>query len=75
MAPTMTLTEQRLCRMWAATTFGGDFYELNKTLWEIAMVMRAEGMADRTDDFALLSQVALQRAVDEIAERKMKVAA
>ena len=30
------LTEQRLVRMWTATDYGGDWYELNRTLWEVA---------------------------------------
>lgn len=66
----ITLTEQRLCKMWTATSYGGDWYELNKTLWEIAQVLRAEGMAEQTEVFAFCSAIALQRAVDETQKRK-----
>jgi len=69
----MTLTEKRLVKMWTATSYGGDWYELNKTLWEIAKVLEAEGMETGAELFTFLSSIALQRAVDETQARKMKV--
>lgn len=69
------LTEQRLVRMWTATDYGGDWYELNKTLWEIAKVLEAEGHQSGADLFTFLAGIALQRAMDETQARKMKVAA
>ncbi|MFZ5529596.1 MAG: hypothetical protein ACOY4U_00865 [Pseudomonadota bacterium] len=71
----MNMTEQRLVRMWSATTFGGDWFDLNKTLWEISKVLEAEGMQDGAEQFSLLANVALQIAVDETRARKMRVAA
>lgn len=71
----MTLTEKRLIKLWTATDYGGDWYELNKTLWEISRVLEAEGKADAAETFAFLAGIALQRAVDETQARKMAVAA
>jgi hypothetical protein len=71
----MTLTEKRLVKMWTATDYGGDWYDLNKTLWEIGKVLEAEGNAAGADLFTFLAGIALQRAVDETHARKMRVAA
>lgn len=68
---TMTLTEQRLCKMWTATDYGGDWYELNKTLHEISMVLRSECAAEVADDFAFAAGIALQRAVMQTMEKKV----
>lgn len=65
----MTLTEQRLVRMWSATDYGGDWYELNKTLHEIAVVLQIAGL-QAADDFAFCASIALQRAVMRSMERK-----
>ena len=64
----ITLTEQRLCKMWAAAKFGGDFYETSKTLHEIAEVLRAEGKPEAAAMFGDLSGLALHRAVEKIKE-------
>lgn len=73
----MTLTEQRLIKMWTATDYGGDWYELNKTLWHIAKVLEAEDKAEAAETFELLSGVAMWRAINDIIARKttLKVAA
>lgn len=65
----MTLTEQRLVRMWSATDYGGDWHELNKTLHEIAVVLQIAGLPV-ADDFAFCASIALQRAVMRSIERK-----
>lgn len=69
-----TLTEKRLIKLWTATDYGGDWYELNKILWEIALVLEAEGHdADADADlFTFLAGIALQRAVDDTQARKIK---
>ena len=64
----ITLTEQRLCKMWAAAQFGGDFYETSKTLHEIAQVLQAEGKTEAAGMFSDLSGLALIRAIDKIKE-------
>lgn len=71
----MTLTEKRLVKLWTATDYGGDWYELNRTLWEIAKFLEADGNTQGGDLFGFLAGIALQRAVDETQARKMKVAA
>lgn len=72
----MTLTEQRLCRMWLMTSHGGDFYELSKTLHQIAQVLIGLGHTEEAEMFGDASAVALYRAVAKIREREsMEVAA
>lgn len=71
----MTLTEKRLVKLWTATDYGGDWYELNRTLLEVAKFLEAEGNTRGGDLFRFLAGIALQRAVDETQARKMKVAA
>lgn len=71
----MTLTEQRLVKLWTATDYGGDWYDLNRTLWEIGKFLEADGNTAGGDVFAFLAGIALQRAVDETQARKMGVAA
>lgn len=71
----MTLTEKRMVRMWAAAAHTGDWYELNRILWEISRVLDAEGIAQGAEVFSFLAGIALQRAVDETTARKMRVAA
>lgn len=71
----MTLTEKRLIKLWTATDYGGDWYDLNRTLWEISKFFEADGNASAAEMFGFLAGIALQRAVDETQERKMKVAA
>lgn len=65
-----TLTEQRLCRMWAATAHGGDFYELSKTLHEIAQVLISLNHGEAAELFADASQIALWRAVEKIRDHE-----
>lgn len=65
----MTLTEKRLVKLWTATDYGGDWYELNKTLHEIAVVLQIAGL-QAADDFAFCASIALQRAVMRSMERK-----
>lgn len=69
----MTLTEKRLIKLWTATDYGGDWYELNKTLWQIAKVLEAEDKAEAAEVFEMLAGVAMWRAILEITERKMKL--
>lgn len=66
----MTLTEQRLIKMWTATDYGGDWYDLNKTLWHIAKVLEAECKAEAAAEFEFLAAVAMWRSILEITERK-----
>lgn len=72
MAPTInqtiTLTEQRLCKIWAAAQMGGDFYDVSKTLHEIAHVLNAEGKCDAATLFSEASALALHRSIEEIKE-------
>lgn len=75
MQMTLTLTEKRLVKLWTATDHGGDWYELNRMLWEVAKFLEAAGNTEGGDLFAFLACIALQRAVDETQARKMKVAA
>lgn len=71
----MTLTEKRLIKLWSATDYGGDWYDLNKILWEIAKFLEADGHDDGAQTFSFLASIALQRAVDDTQARKMRVAA
>lgn len=64
-----SLTEQRLVRMWSATDYGGDWYDLNKTLHEIAVVLQIFGLP-MAEDFAFCAGIALQRATMQTMERK-----
>ena len=66
MAPKITLTEQRLCKIWAAAQLGGDFYDTSKTLHEIAAVLNAEGKQDAGAMFGEASALALHRAIEDI---------
>ena len=69
----MTLTEQRLIKMWTATDYGGDWYDLNRTLWHIAKVLEAEGKAEAAAEFEFLAGIAMWRAINDITARKMKL--
>lgn len=69
----MTLTEQRLIKMWTATDYGGDWYELNKQLWNIAKVLEAEGKDEAAEVFELLAGVAMWRAINDIIARKTTI--
>lgn len=68
-------TEQRLVRMWTATHYGGDWFDLNHTLWEVAKVLEAQGQQPAADEIVLLAALALHRAVAETQAGKLKVAA
>lgn len=70
----MTLTEQRLCRIWnSAANFSGDWYDTSRILHEIGMVLAAEGHQGIANDFEVCSGLALQLAIDSIAERKLSL--
>lgn len=62
----ITLTEQRLCKMWAAAQMGGDFYDTSKTLHEIAEVLKTVGKKDAGEMFDEASELALHRAIEDI---------
>lgn len=68
MAPQITLTEQRLCKIWAAAQMGGDFYETSKTLHEIAAVLNAVDKQDAGLLFSEASALALHRSIEDIKE-------
>lgn len=69
----MTLTEQRLTKMWTATDYGGNWYDTNRTLWNIAKVLEAEGKQEAAETFELLAGVAMWRAINDITSRKTKI--
>ena len=66
MAPKITLTEQRLCKIWAAAQLGGDFYETSKTLHEIAAVLNSLDKHEAGAMFSEASALALHRAIEDI---------
>jgi hypothetical protein len=68
-------TEQRLVRMWTAAHYGGDWLDLNHTLWQIAKVLDGQGQQPAADEFALLAAVAMHRAVAEVRAHNMLEAA
>lgn len=71
---TMTLTDQRLCRIWnSAANFGGDWYDTSRILHEIGMMLRAVERHELADDFETCSALALQHEIDAIAERKLSL--
>lgn len=58
-------TEQRLVRMWSAAHYGGDWFDLNNTLWQIAKVLEGQDQQPAADEIKLLAAVALHRAAAE----------
>ncbi len=73
---TTTLTEQRLCRMWAASGMTEDWWELNVKLHEIAKVLGDQGCAaDVVEMFDDSAALALTLAVEAIHDKERRVAA
>ena len=66
----MTNSEQRLVKMWTACAHGGDWFELNRTLHEIAMVLICEGHDKTAELFNDASNLALRRYVDTVIQRE-----
>ena len=65
-----TLTEKRLCRIWAEAEKSGEWWTANETLYDIAMVLRDQGcVAQVVDDFAFAATIALTRAVYAVKDR------
>jgi hypothetical protein len=66
----MTLTEQRLCRMWAAAKTYEDWWDLWQRLVDISYVLQAECCNEATMLFVEASGIALGRAMYEIQTRE-----
>lgn len=73
----MTLTEQRLAKIWRRYTQGGDtssvWFNLNEYLWDVAQALRDGGASPHAvETFADAAALALSRAV---YAKQMEVAA
>lgn len=62
----MTLTEQRLCRMWARSHSYDEWWDLWNTLVAISYVLQAENCHEAALLFTNASGVALARAMYEL---------
>lgn len=76
---TLTLTEQRLTRVWQRYTQGSgsaeQFWNLNEHLWDMAVLLRdCGGSPWAVELFAEASQIAMARAV-YAKQLEMEVAA
>ena len=74
----MTLTEQRLARMWSRCAVGGQpgrWLDLNRTLWEISSVLTIHGAEHDAQMFSDAAMLALRRYIDDVVEHHHKAAA
>ena len=66
-APEMTLTEQKLCRMWLQASHTGAWWELFQQLADIRDVLQAFDPDDDSSDGAALFHAAGEQALARVA--------
>lgn len=64
----MTLTEQKLCRMWHEAETTGEWWELYQKLQDIGQVLMLNGNVEMALLFHDAGKLALLRRVDKIRE-------
>jgi len=69
-ATKITLTEQKLCRIWLGGSCGGDWWDLYQQLRAIADVLQTVGQAAAAELFAEAGQVALARCVYDLQAKE-----
>lgn len=67
-AATITLIEQKLCRIWLGGICGGDWWDMYQQLRAIADVLKTVGQDAAADMFHEAGQVALARCVYDIQQ-------
>lgn len=65
----MTLIEQKLCRMWAATENSGDWWDLFQRLAEISEALAATGNHEAAELFHEAAYIAIERCMYDIRMR------
>ena len=66
-APVMTLTEQKLCRMWLQASHTGAWWELFQQLADIRDVLQAFSPDDYSSDGAAMFHHASEQALARVA--------
>lgn len=67
----MTLTEQKLCKIWRTAAFGGDWWDLYQQMRAISDVLKVVGKDAAADMFFEAGQVALARCVYDLQHREV----
>lgn len=65
--PVMTLTEQKLCRMWLQASHTGEWWELFQQLADIRDVLQAFDPDDYSSDGAAMFHHASEQALARVA--------
>lgn len=69
-ASEMTLTEQKLCRIWIRDTRGGDWWDMFQQLRAIADVLNTVGKHEAADMFHEAGQLALARLAYDMQSKE-----
>lgn len=66
----ITLTEQKLCRIWLSAACGGDWWDMYQQLRAIRDVLKTVGQDAAADMFDEAAHVALARCVYDLQSKE-----
>lgn len=69
-APVITLTEQKLCKIWRTGSVAGNWWDTFQQLRAVADVLKAEGRHDASDLFTEAAMLASTRFVDCVQHKE-----